>query len=116
MVWARLVAGLLTAALVGWLWERLGRPEWMKPRLRVPTADQQTGAALFLPTVRGDFTGRRLPGDRRRGRGHAEHVEPRHFMLSIGSSVALSILVMVALAFVLALCSLMAHRNQRAVR
>ena len=27
MVWARLVAGLLTAVIVGWIWERIGRPE-----------------------------------------------------------------------------------------
>jgi uncharacterized membrane protein YraQ (UPF0718 family) len=106
MVWARLVAGLLTAVLVGWLWEKLGRPEWMKPRLRVPAGGQETGAALFLPTVRGDFT--QAAGFLVIGAAAAatlNTVVPRHFMLSVGSSVALSILVMGALAFVLALCS-----------
>ena len=105
MVWARLVAGLLTAVLVGWLWEKLGRPEWMKPRLRVP-AGQETGARLFLPTVRGDFT--QAAGFLVIGAAAAatlNTVVPRHFMLSVGSSVVLSILVMGALAFVLALCS-----------
>ena len=105
MVWARLVAGLLTAVLVGWLWEKLGRPEWMKPRLRVP-AGQETGARLFLPTVRGDFT--QAAGFLVIGAAAAatlNTVVPRHFMMSVGSSVVLSILVMGALAFVLALCS-----------
>ena len=32
MVWARLIAGLLTAVIVGWIWERIGRPEWMRPQ------------------------------------------------------------------------------------
>ena len=110
MVWARLVAGLLTAVLVGWIWEKLGRPEWLKPRLRAPMggdgAPDATGAALFLPTVRGDFT--QAAGFLVIGAAAAatlNTVVPRHFMLGVGSSVALSILVMGALAFFLALCS-----------
>ncbi len=108
MVWARLVAGLLTAVLVGWIWERLGRPEWMKPRLRLPSggAQAETGVRLFLPTVRGDFT--QAAGFLVIGAAAAatlNTVVPRHFLLAVGSSVALSILVMGALAFFLALCS-----------
>ncbi|MET3807567.1 uncharacterized membrane protein YraQ (UPF0718 family) [Nakamurella sp. UYEF19] len=109
MVWARLVAGLVTAVLVGWIWERIGRPEWMKPkpRNRVTGADgQETGPAVFLPTVRGDFT--QAAGFLVIGAAAAATLNtlvPREFMAHVGSSVFLSILVMGALAFFLALCS-----------
>lgn len=109
MVWARLVAGLLTAVVVGWVWEKLGRPEWMKPKLRTPVggaAEDGTGAAVFLPTVRADFT--QAAGFLVIGAAAAatlNTVVPRQFMTTVGSSVFLSILTMAALAFVLALCS-----------
>lgn len=109
MVWARLVAGLLTAVLVGWIWERIGRPEWMKPkpRKRVKGVDvEETGLAVLLPTMRGDFT--QAAGFLVIGAAAAATLNtlvPRAFMAHVGSSVLLSILVMGALAFFLALCS-----------
>jgi len=109
MVWARLVAGLLTAVLVGFVWERIGRPEWMKPKLRNPapgTSAEQTGLSVFLPTVRRDFT--QAAGFLTMGAAAAatlNTVVPRQVMTDVGSSVVLSILTMAALAFVLALCS-----------
>jgi uncharacterized membrane protein YraQ (UPF0718 family) len=109
MVWARLVGGLLTAVVVGWIWERLGRPEWMKPRLRTPSGGatgEETGLKVFLPTMRGDFT--QAAGFLVIGAAAAatlNTVVPRHFMVNVGSSVALSIITMGALAFFLALCS-----------
>ncbi len=106
MVWARLVAGLVTAVLVGWVWEKLGRPEWMKPRLRQPEEGEGTGVAMFLPTVRGDFT--QAAGFLVIGAAAAATLNtlvPRAFMLHVGNSVILSILTMGALAFFLALCS-----------
>lgn len=115
MMWARLVAGLVTAVVVGWIWERLGRPEWMKPRLRKTAdadrtngdeKDQDTGLAVFLPTVRGDFT--QAAGFLVIGAAAAATLNtlvPRAFMAHVGSSVFLSIITMGALAFFLALCS-----------
>jgi uncharacterized membrane protein YraQ (UPF0718 family) len=109
MVWARLVAGLLTAVLVGWIWERLGRPEWMKPRLRTPASGvpaDEMGVKVFLPTVRGDFT--QAAGFLVIGAAAAatlNTVVPRQFMAHVGSSVFLSIITMGFLAFFLALCS-----------
>ncbi|MBV6697765.1 permease [Kitasatospora aureofaciens] len=41
MVLARLVASLLTAVVMGWLWVAFGRPEW----LRLPKAPDHHGAA-----------------------------------------------------------------------
>ena len=106
MVWARLVAGLLTAVIVGLVWERIGRPEWMKPKLRVTVEGAETGWKVFLPTMRGDFT--QAAGFLVIGAAAAATLNtlvPRSFMLHVGGSVVLSILVMAALAFVLALCS-----------
>lgn len=112
MVWARLVAGLVTSVLVGWIWERIGRPEWMKPRLRHgddPAADDgHTGSkvAVFLTTMRGDFT--QAAGFLVIGAAAAatlQTVVPREFMTHVGSSVVLTVVMMAVLAVVLALCS-----------
>ncbi len=107
MVWARLTAGLVTAVIVGWIWERVGRPEWMKPTFRTPALqDSGTGLAILLPTIRGDFTS--AAGFLVIGAAAAATLNtlvPHQFMISIGSSVFLSILVMGALAFFLAICS-----------
>ena len=109
MVWARLVAGLLTAVLVGWVWEKLGRPEWMKPKVRTSAATGSadgTGARVFLPTVRADFT--QAAGFLVIGAAAAatlNTVVPRQFMTGVGNSAILTVLTMGALAFVLALCS-----------
>lgn len=105
MVWARLVAGLLTSMVVGLIWERVGRPEWMKPKLRRPVAGG-TGLSVFVPTVRGDFA--QAAGFLVIGAAAAatlNTVIPRSVMTSVGSSVVLSVLGMGALAVILALCS-----------
>lgn len=105
MVWARLIAGLSTAVIVGWLWERIGRPGWMRPRVRA-TEDGATGWRVFLATMRGDFT--QAAGFLVIGAAAAATLQvlvPRRWMDSIGSSLLLSILLMAVLAFILALCS-----------
>ncbi|GGM06663.1 permease [Nakamurella endophytica] len=105
MVWARLVAGLATAVVVGGVWERLGRPEWLRPRVRRPVGDAQ-GWPAFVDAVRGDFT--QAAGFLVIGAAAAatlQTVVPRAFMEHVGGSVVLSILAMAVLAFVLALCS-----------
>jgi len=105
MVWARLIAGLLTAVIVGWIWERIGRPEWMKPRVPV-SADGQSGWRVFLSTMLGDFT--QAAGFLVIGAAAAatfKTIVPAHIMESIGSSLLLSIGLMAGLAFILALCS-----------
>lgn len=105
MVWARLIAGLLTAVIVGWIWERIGRPEWMKPRVPV-SADGQSGWRVFLSTMLGDFT--QAAGFLVIGAAAAatfKTIVPAHVMESIGSSLLLSIALMAGLAFILALCS-----------
>ncbi|MBQ1091553.1 permease [Streptomyces sp. B93] len=53
MVLARFVAGLLAACVMGWLWQRLGRADW----LRLPARDSYDGrsrGAAFWGSVRHD--------------------------------------------------------------
>jgi uncharacterized membrane protein YraQ (UPF0718 family) len=106
MVWARLVGGLVTAVVVGLIWEKLGQPAWMKPRLRNKGEGEETGLKMFLPTMRGDFT--QAAGFLVIGAAAAatlNTVVPRTFMQHVGGSVVLSIITMGLLAFFLALCS-----------
>ncbi|MTD13502.1 permease [Nakamurella sp. YIM 132087] len=107
MVWARLVAGLLTAVVVGLIWEKIGRPEWMKPRLRDRDEEQQgSGWKVLVPSMRSDFT--QAAGFLVIGAAAAatlNTVVPRSIMEHVGSSILLSLLVMGLLAVVLALCS-----------
>jgi hypothetical protein len=53
MVLARLVASLLVACLMGWLWLRLGRPEWLRPPSR-PAVEGGSRAAVFWGSMRHD--------------------------------------------------------------
>lgn len=106
MVWARLIAGLLTAMIVGWLWERIGRPEWMRPKNPARTQPGQSGWRVFLSTILGDFT--QAAGFLVIGAAAAatfKTIVPAHVMEGIGSSLLWSVLLMAGLAFILALCS-----------
>ncbi len=106
MVWARLVAGLLTSVIVGLIWLRVGRPDWMRPR--VPDRDAVSGPRwrIFLSTVGGDFA--QVAGFLVIGAAAAATFNvliPAAWMDRVGSSVLLSVLLMAVLAVVLALCS-----------
>jgi uncharacterized protein len=55
VVAARFVASLATAVVMGWLWARFGRPEWLRPQAR---RDPPTGAGrwtAFLAALEHDF-------------------------------------------------------------
>jgi uncharacterized protein len=106
MVWARLIAGLLTALIVGWMWERIGRPEWMRPENPARSVPGRSGRHVFLSTVLGDFT--QAAGFLVVGAAAAatfKTIVPAHIMEGIGASLLWSILLMAGLAFILALCS-----------
>jgi uncharacterized membrane protein YraQ (UPF0718 family) len=47
MVLARFVASLLAACVMGWLWHRLGRPDWLRQPPRPAHADFGKGAAFW---------------------------------------------------------------------
>jgi uncharacterized membrane protein YraQ (UPF0718 family) len=108
MAWARLAAGLATAVVVGLIWERIGRPEWLRPTTaRIPEPrGSRSRAVVFLETIRGDFT--QAAGFLVIGAAAAATlnvVVPREKMTAIGSSLVLSIILMGLLAFILAICS-----------
>jgi uncharacterized membrane protein YraQ (UPF0718 family) len=106
MVWARLVAGLLTAVIMGWIWERIGRPEWLAPRLRGAVTEEARGWPVFIDTMRGDFT--QAAGFLVLGGGVAATFKvlvSQGWMQHIGTSLFLSVLLMAGLAYMLALCS-----------
>lgn len=107
MVWARLLAGLATAVIVGLIWERIGKPEWLTPRRSLAPEEQDArGFGVFLTTVRADFT--QAAGFLVMGAFVAASFKvfvPNVWMEHVGSSLALSVLLMAVLAFMLALCS-----------
>ncbi|HEY7469190.1 MAG TPA: permease [Acidimicrobiia bacterium] len=53
MVFARLIASFITAVVVGWIWARFARPEWIEKRLRRSAATSKTHA--FTETAVGDL-------------------------------------------------------------
>ncbi len=107
MVWARLVAGLLTSMIVGVIWEKVGRPEWLRPRVRQVVTDEPVSSwRVFVSTVSGDFA--QVAGFLVIGAAAAATFNvlvPAAWMERVGSSLLLSVVMMSVLAFVLALCS-----------
>ncbi|MFI0773595.1 permease [Streptomyces sp. NPDC021212] len=53
MVLARFVASLLVACVMGWLWQRLGRTDWMRPPAH-PSVDGLGKRAAFWGSIRHD--------------------------------------------------------------
>jgi uncharacterized membrane protein YraQ (UPF0718 family) len=54
MVLGRLVASLATAVVMGWLWVRFGREEWLRPGKR-RGHDHGSGAGAFVAGLQHDF-------------------------------------------------------------
>ena len=54
MVLARLVASLITAVVMGWLWLRLGRPAWLQPA-RLADSHTERGWDAFWASCRHDL-------------------------------------------------------------
>ncbi|WP_030105562.1 permease [Actinoalloteichus caeruleus] len=108
MVIARFVASLLTAVVMGWLWLRLGRTEWIAERALRRVRSERTGPRwrVLVETVRQDLVeagGFLVLG------GLAAAVlnvaVPAEWMDSLGGQLVLAVVVMALLAVVLALCS-----------
>lgn len=105
MAAARFVASLITAVIIGWLWLRLGRDEW----IRMPRRDHLVGQSdwhTFRLTATHDFL--HAGGFLVIGGLTAAVLNvlvPRDWLQTVADNPWLSVLAMAALAVVLSICS-----------
>ncbi|MFI0431797.1 MAG: permease, partial [Candidatus Nanopelagicales bacterium] len=105
MAAARFAASLATAVIMGWLWLRLGKREW----LRVPRRDHLVGSSnwhTFRLTATHDFLhagGFLVIGGLTAAALNV--VVPRSWLDGLASHELLSVLAMAGLAVVLSICS-----------
>jgi uncharacterized protein len=105
VVLARFLASLATALVVGWVWERIGRPEWFSTT-RGPDLSGLGRSEAFRVSMRHDFV--HAGGFLVIGGITAATLNvavPRGILDAVGSNVWLSVLALGALAVVLAICS-----------
>jgi uncharacterized membrane protein YraQ (UPF0718 family) len=104
MVLARAVASLVTATLMGWLWLRLGKTEWIKlPR---PTDPTMSRTQAFLASCRHDIA--QAGGFLVVGAMTAATINvvvPGGWLERLGGQQLLSIIAMALLAVILSICS-----------
>jgi uncharacterized protein len=108
MVFARLAGSLATACLMGWLWQRVGRAEWIAARARraVPQATGGGRWAVLAEIARHDLVA--AGGFLVLGAAAAPVLSvlvPPSWTEALAGQLVLAVLVMAALAVVLALCS-----------
>ncbi|MFI0540497.1 permease [Streptomyces sp. WSLK1-3] len=105
MVVARLVASLLVACAMGWLWLRLGRTDLLKPPARHAYEGQGRGAA-FWGSVRHDVThagGFLVVGAM--AAATLKAVVPQTWLRTAAENPVIAVLALAALAVVLSICS-----------
>jgi uncharacterized membrane protein YraQ (UPF0718 family) len=105
MVVARAVASVLTACVMGWLWLRIGRPEWIRLPHR-PAADGPGRAAAFWAAARHDVI--HAGGYLVLGAMAAATINvavPQHWLRALGHDPVLGVLALAVLAVVLSICS-----------
>ncbi|MFE9449929.1 permease [Streptomyces sp. NPDC006739] len=107
MVAARLLASLVTAAVMGWLWLWLGRAEWLRPTVRhTGHRPEHSRWREFQGAFRHDFLN--AGGFLVLGATAAATFNvavPRSVLDTFSGSPWLSVLVLAALAVLLAVCS-----------
>ncbi|MEV5436666.1 permease [Streptomyces sp. NPDC052682] len=105
MVPARFVASLLVACAMGWLWHRLGRPDWLRPPERASYEGQGRGAA-FWGSVRHDVLhagGFLVVGAM--AAATLKAVVPAGWLRVTADHPVLSVLALAVLAVLLSICS-----------
>jgi uncharacterized membrane protein YraQ (UPF0718 family) len=105
MVVARGVASMLTACVMGWLWLRIGRPEWIKLPHR-PELAGMSRAAAFWAAARHDVM--HAGGYLVVGAAAAATINvwvPKHWLQTLGHNPALGVITLAVLAVVLSICS-----------
>jgi uncharacterized membrane protein YraQ (UPF0718 family) len=105
MVFGRLGASLLASVVMGWLWLRLGRAEWIRTAERPELAGLRRGAA-FVAACRTDMT--QAGGFLVIGALTAATLNvavPPKWLQAVGGQPVLSVVALAVLAVVLSLCS-----------
>jgi hypothetical protein len=108
MVLARFLGSLATAMVMGWLWARFGRLEWIAERARrvVDAGDGQSRWRVFTETARHDLA--EAGGFLVLGALTSAVLNvlvPPWVFATLSGQIVLGVLVMAVLAVVLALCS-----------
>ena len=105
MVIARFVASLLVACAMGWLWLRLGRPDWLRPPARTEAEGLGNGAA-FWGSVRHDVMhagGFLVLGAL--AAATLKSLVPASWLQAAADHPVVSVLTMAVLAVLLSICS-----------
>lgn len=105
MVLARLVASLVTAVAMGWLWLRLGRPEWLRPQ-RYADPHTANGWPAFWASARHDVV--TAGGFLVIGAFAAATLNvtvPPRLLESVAAEPALAVVALALLAVLLSICS-----------
>lgn len=105
MVVARLVAGLMVACVMGWLWQRLGRTDWLRPPARPSSGDAGKGA-MFWESVRHDLMhagGFLVVGAM--AAATLRSVVPAGWLNAAAGNPVVAILALAVLAVLLSICS-----------
>jgi uncharacterized membrane protein YraQ (UPF0718 family) len=104
MVWARFGASLLVACAMGWLWERRGRPDWLRPPERPEAAGGKVAA--FVNSVRHDTVhagGFLVVGAM--AAATLKAVVPASWLHAVAGVPVVSMLALAVLAVLLSICS-----------
>lgn len=105
MVLARFVASLLVACAMGWLWQRLGHADWLRPPAH-PSFDGEGKGAAFWGSVRHDVMhagGFLVVGAM--AAATLKSVIPASWLHAAANNPLVSILALAVLAVVLSICS-----------
>ncbi|MCC9305794.1 permease [Kitasatospora sp. RB6PN24] len=106
VVLARFAASLVTAVVVGWLWARFGRPEWLRPSARRERPDGEGRWTAFRGAFVHEFlhaSGFLVIGGITAATLNV--VVPRQWLGRLAGLPGVSVLVLALLAVVLAVCS-----------
>ncbi|GHF94986.1 MULTISPECIES: permease [Amycolatopsis] len=105
MVLARFAASLAASCVMGWLWQRLGRPDWLRPR-RHDHGDGGTRGAVFWGSVRHDVmhAGGFLVGGAMAA-ATLKAVVPATWLHAAAGQPVVAVLALAVLAVLLSICS-----------
>ncbi|WP_409470657.1 permease [Streptomyces sp. HC307] len=105
MVLARFVASLVVACAMGWLWQRLGRTDWLRPSAR-PSYEGQGRGAAFWGSVRHDVMhagGFLVIGAM--AAATLKAVVPEQWLRAAADHPVVAVLALAVLAVLLSICS-----------